>query len=382
MSGSGPALGPAGDGTSLYVHVPFCEVRCPYCHFACFVNTDPELPARFARAVRREWQWHRERGRAQRVETVYFGGGTPSALPPRAREELAAWLLEDLGPSLVPGAEVTLEVNPESARAAELSAWIAAGVNRVSLGVQSMDPQVLGFLGRKNTPASNLVALDLVCSLVPAVSADLIVGSPPDGWPSMLRSLEAIAARPVDHVSAYLLEIHASTRFGRDVAAGRWTEKPDQEQSELYLAMSRWLAERGYEAYELSNFAQPGCHSRHNRRYWSRRPYLGLGPSSHSFEAERRWSNPADTGAWLTAVEAGEPARDLDERLDHRAIRRERVLLGLRTREGVPLDWVEDRRPWWRQAAGAGLLREADGALVCTPEGWLLLDQIVERLVD
>lgn len=363
------------------MHVPFCDVRCPYCHFTCFVNKDPALPLRWAEAIAREFGAYREAGHFDSIATVYFGGGTPTALPPDARERLAGWLADDVVPMLEDeAAEITVEANPESAWPESLGPLVRAGVNRVSLGIQSMDPAVLEFLGRLNTPRSNLRALDLACSLVDDVSADLIVASPPDSWPSLLRSLEAITSRPIHHVSAYLLEIHAATRFGRDVHAGRWTVKPDEEQETLYLRMGEWLSGRGFEAYELSNFALPGRHARHNHRYWLREPYFGLGPSAHSFQGERRWSNLDDTRAWIASVEAGEFERVDEETLDHRAVRRERILLGLRLREGIPLPWVEGREAWWRRAVLEGWLDADEERLWATPRGWLLLDQIVAEL--
>lgn len=367
---------------ALYIHVPFCDVRCPYCHFTCFVNKDPELPDRWARAVIAEFALHRAQGRAEHLSSVYFGGGTPSALPPDARARITTWLADEVRPRLPETAEITVEVNPESAWAESLQPWVQAGVNRFSLGVQSMDPGVLTFLGRLNTPQSNLRALDLCCSLVENVSADLIVGSVPDDWSRLLRGLEAIAAHPVVHVSAYLLEIHADTRFGRDVATAKWSPKPDDDQSELYLRMVDWLGHRGFGAYELSNFAQPGFEARHNSSYWRREPYLGLGPSAHSFEPEVRWSNPRDTRTWCAAVEAGRLEREIDEQLDHRDIRRERVMLGLRTREGIPASWVSGHARWCEKAIESGLLLRVGDRVAATREGWLLLDQVIAQLVD
>lgn len=367
---------------SVYVHVPFCDVRCPYCHFTCFVNKDPELPDRWARAIIAEWRLHRDRGRAGKVASVYFGGGTPSALPADARERIARWLADDVAAVCDDDAEITMEANPESAWKESLGPWVDAGVNRISLGVQSMDSDVLTFLGRLNTPRSNLRALDLACHLVEDVSADLIVGTPPDDRAKLRQSIDAITAFPIVHVSAYLLEIHRTTRFGRDVEAGKWTAKPDDDQADLYLEMVDRLAARGLEAYELSNFSLEHARARHNARYWSREPYLGLGPSAHSFEADRRWSNPRDTRAWCAAIEAGRLEREIDEQLDHVAVRRERILLGLRRREGIPAAWVAERERWCVEAARAGLLTRRDDRWAATPEGWLVLDQLVAELTD
>ena len=373
---------PAPARASLFVHVPFCDVRCPYCHFTFFVNRDPELPERWARAIRREFEQLVATRPGLTIPSVYFGGGTPSALDPMARERVCDWLAGPVRERLEPDAEVTIEVNPESAWPETLRPWVDAGVNRMSLGVQSQDEEVLRFLGRLNTSRSNLRALDLACSMVENVSADLIVASPPDRWDRLHRSLEAIASRPISHVSAYLLEIHDSTRFGRDVKAGRWSPSPDESQVHLYLKMAEWLQSRGFAAYELSNFAQPGRASRHNQRYWTREAYLGLGPSASSFEGDRRWTNEPDTRTWCAGVAAVGTAIVEEERLDWRAVRRERILLGLRTAGGIPLAWIEGRDALCRELLGAGLLEADQGQVRCTVEGWLLLDQIVAQLVD
>jgi oxygen-independent coproporphyrinogen-3 oxidase len=366
----------------VYVHVPFCDVRCPYCHFACFVNRIPGFELRYVRALRREFEASLERFGELRLASVYFGGGTPSALPPEARAELCQWVDEELRPRLEPGAEVTLEANPESLDREGLRDWVGAGVNRLSIGVQSMEPRVLEFLGRLNTPQSNLAALELACTLVENVSADLIVASPEDAPAALQRSVQAITSFPVSHLSAYLLEIHPDTRFGRDVQAGRWSPMPSDRQAELYLELVSGLEARGFEAYELSNFAQPGRESRHNQRYWTRDAYLGLGPSAHSFRAERRWWNLRDAGPWCEALESGASAVDAEETLDRQAIRTERILLGLRRRAGVPEEWLSSREAFVDECVRAGWLRRGEGRVAATVQGWLLLDELLPRLCD
>lgn len=370
-------------GSSLYVHLPFCDVHCPYCHFYCFVNRDETLPLRYVEAVAREHAAAGAEGLFEDpVHSVYFGGGTPSALPPAARERLCDWLAEDVLPHAVDDVEVTLEANPESATEQALTPWVRAGVNRISVGVQSMDSSTLRFLGRVHSAHDNRSALATATSLVDNVSADLILATPASTWSTTEASLEEVRAAGVSHVSAYLLEIHADTRFGRDVAAGRWSPAPDASQSRRYRRAADWLQAHGLFAYELSNFAREGKESRHNARYWRREPYLGLGASAHSFARERRWANVRSALRYCEAIEAGEQARDFTEALTPEDRRREEVLLGLRTRQGLRRDLVSGREAVVAALAAEGLL-EVDGATVrATQEGWLLLDALVAQLVD
>jgi oxygen-independent coproporphyrinogen-3 oxidase len=355
-------------------------VRCPYCHFSCFVNRDAGLFDRWASSVVHQFQRMREHFAVDRVASVYFGGGTPTALPPASRSVISRWLADDLRPLLDDAAEVTLECNPESAWPESLGPWIDAGVNRLSLGLQSMDAGVLEFLGRLNTPDANRRVLDLACSLVDNISADLIVASPPDAAATLQASVEEIIAWPVRHVSAYLLEIHAATRFGRDLNSGRLIPKPDGEQADLYRLLVDQLGRAGLNAYELSNFARPGFEALHNRRYWTRRPYLGVGPSAHSNIDRWRWAEVRDTGQWCTGVESGTALMEDLEELGAKEIREERILLGLRLEEGIPASELVDRERLVREFTRAGLLRRQGDRVAATVDGWLLLDQIVARL--
>jgi len=362
------------------VHVPFCDVRCPYCHFSCFVNRDQDLFDRWAMAIRTQFGRMREHFGVRELASIYFGGGTPTALPPSARSTMVQLLADEMMPMLAVGGEVTLECNPESAWPESLTPWVDAGVNRLSLGLQSMDPTVLEFLGRLNTPDSNRRALDLACSLVDEVSIDLIAASPPDGRQTLLSAIDEVLQWPVRHVSAYLLEIHAATRFGRDLKAGRLVPRPDDEQAGIYRAMAASLSGHGLSAYELSNFAVEGSQSRHNRRYWLRQAYLGLGPSAHSNVGAWRWAELRDTASWCEAVESDRALLEDLEQLGPNEVRDERILLGLRLREGIEADLLEGREALVREFSKAGLLVQESGRVAATLDGWLLLDQIVARL--
>jgi oxygen-independent coproporphyrinogen-3 oxidase len=345
------------------------------------VNRDEALPVRYVDAVVREHR-NAECHFEGSVHSVYFGGGTPSALPAPARERLCAWLSEMVLPQAAPTVEVTLEANPESATRQTLRPWVEAGVNRISVGVQSMDGDTLRFLGRTHAPEDNRRALDVATSLVDNVSADLILATPGADWASTRASLSGVIEAGVTHVSAYLLEIHADTRFGRDVSAGRWAPAPDARQTQLYLKAAEWLQARGLAAYELSNFARDGFTSRHNARYWRREPYLGLGASAHSFAAERRWSNVRSATRYCEAIESGRSPRDFVEELTASDRVREEVLLGLRTREGIGRERLAGKQRLVEALVAEGLLELDATRVQATLEGWLLLDAMVSQLVE
>jgi oxygen-independent coproporphyrinogen-3 oxidase len=224
--------------------------------------------------------------------------------------------------------------------------------------------------------------LDLACGLVDNVSADLIVAAPAGSRQSLDATLDAILGWPIAHVSAYLLEFHAATRFGRDLVAGRIVPTPDEQQARTYAHLVERLGTAGLEAYELSNFARPGREAVHNQRYWTRDPYLGIGPSAHSNVGAWRWAEQRDTATWVQGVEAGEARLEDLEQLGEHEMAEERILLGLRRREGIDETVLAGRTRLVDEYVRAGLLTRSAGKVAATTEGWLLLDQIVARLTD
>ena len=366
---------------ALYIHIPFCDRRCPYCHFYCFVNKDEALPLRYSENLARELSTHADLLQGK-ISSVYFGGGTPSALSAGAREFLCHWMREELGPLLQTDAEITLEVNPESALPGTLDAWVEAGVNRISVGIQSMDQEVLSFLGRLNTPSSNRRALELCSERVTNLSVDLILATPTSSTGALESSLALVHEYPITHLSAYLLEIHPETRFGREVAQGRWTPRPGEEQAASYLSAVEFLGSAGFEHYELSNFARAGKTSKHNQSYWEGTSYLGLGASAHSFDGLRRWWNLSDAGAWCEALEQGRSPEAGSEILDAAQRRDEEILLGLRTCRGLDPHWLQGRRALWDAWIEAGYAEIAAGRPRLTPQGWLVMDEIARVLAQ
>lgn len=361
---------------NLYIHVPFCARRCSYCDFSIAVRKS--VPSeRFAAAVLKEWdEVQNDAGWAgsPELDTVYFGGGTPSRLDPAA---LAA-ILDGIRARrpLAPDAEITLEANPDDVTSQAASAWREAGIARVSLGVQSFAPGVLEWMHRTHSAAQARGAVETLRAAGFAdLSVDLIYGLPAELDRDWDADLAAAFALEPDHLSCYGLTIEAHTPLGHWAARGQATPVDETRYAEEFLQLSQALAGRGWEHYEVSNAARPGHRARHNSGYWSGVPYLGLGPSAHSStEGERRW-NIREYAAWDAAIQGGQPTVAGHETLSADQLRIEALYLGLRTSAGVPVDLVPSAvRERWSASGWA----TADGErLRLTAEGWLRLDALV-----
>lgn len=363
----------------LYVHVPFCARRCSYCDFAIAVRR--EVPsAAFATAILREWDaWQQDAAWLESpvVETIYFGGGTPSRLAAGELGRLLQRFREDR--AVAPDAEITLEANPDDVTAAEVAAWMEAGVNRISLGAQSFSPHALEWMHRTHSAAQigeavetlhraglwNL-SLDFIYAIPAAITRD---------WHADLD--RALALEPT-HLSLYALTVESGTPLGHWTARGETTPAPDERAAEEFLTAHRRLLRAGYEHYEVSNAARPGFRARHNSAYWRRRPFIGLGPSAHSGFGNLRAWNLRDWEEYRRRSEAGGSVRGAAETLSPDQVALEELYLGLRTSEGVESTRVA-REPAerWRMA---GWAVEQGDRLRLTPEGWLRLDALVASL--
>ena len=369
---------------SLYVHAPFCARRCLYCDFAVKVAPRSE-PGEWLDAVRGELRSLEEEGEfvLHRVlDTLYIGGGTPSLLGPTAMDGIRKLV----GPSRLAsaGLEWTAEANPESFTKEVAEGWRRAGVNRVSLGVQSFHEPSLRWMGRLHGGAG---AREAVATARLAgfrnVSVDLIFGLPERLGRDLEEDIRQVLALDAEHVSLYGLSVEAGTALGRSVAEGRESVVSEGRYEWEYLTAVQRLAEAGYQGYEVSNFARPGRSSRHNMVYWSGKPYLGVGNSAHSYRHPvRRWNLRHWDAYRNKALTATLPV-DGREELDAGAVRLERIWLGLRTRLGLatsglpPLAGQRIRR--WIEG---GLAEEAGGAVRLTPRGWLILDRLTVELDD
>ncbi|HMS02348.1 MAG TPA: radical SAM family heme chaperone HemW [Gemmatimonadaceae bacterium] len=361
----------------VYVHVPFCARRCSYCDFSIAVRRD--VPSRaFADAIGRELAIRGEAPRA--VETLYLGGGTPSQLGGEGVARLLDTLRATCAPT--PGAEITLEANPEDVTAEHARAWVAAGINRVSLGVQSFDDAVLRWMHRVHDAAAVPRAVDTLRDAgIADLSVDLIFAVPADLTRDWDRDLAQALALDPTHVSLYGLTIEPGTPLGRWTARGEAREAPEEAYEAQFLAAHRTLTAAGFDHYEVSNYGRPGHHARHNSAYWQGVPYLGLGPSAHGFDGTRRRWNVAAYAAWDAAVRAGTDPFGGDEPLDADARLAEAVYLGLRTRDGLRTE-PDDASLLVTWEAEGWVEPTTDGRWRCTPTGWLRLDALAAALTS
>jgi len=371
----------------LYLHIPFCSSRCSYCDFATGLYKE-DLAERYVLALVAEIRASRYAG--ETVDTIYFGGGTPSLLTP-AQLDLILRTVHDCF-AIDPKSEVTLEINPGSVNDEKLREFRDLGVNRASFGAQTFDDAELAKLGRSHTSADTL---NTFASLRRAgfenVSFDLIAGLPGQTLAGWQRNIEQALKLGPEHLSFYLLEVHSGTPLAEHIQRGIQPEPDDDLAGVMYQWMLEAAAAAGYEHYEISNLSRPSFHSRHNVKYWTAEPYYGFGCSAHSYDgATRRWSNHRDVLKYVPAVENGESPVVEEQQLSQTDVRAEALFLGMRLMQGVDLqryresfgvDLRDKHREDLDRFCKAGLL-ELDGDLIrLTRTGALLSNEVFAAFV-
>ena len=372
----------------LYLHIPFCLKKCGYCDFYSSGIRDRgragmaiDQIACFLSAIEKEWDLYAGSGFRSIgfFETVYFGGGTPSLLKP----EQIRRLINRIRPFLSHPAitETTLEANPATIAPDKLKAYLDAGINRISIGVQSFDDGILKLLGRLHSAMEAEEAILMAREAgFDNIGLDLIFAVPRQTLSGWKRTVEKAISLAPDHVSAYSLTWSGSTPLGRQIESGRIARPGDDETADMSLLAAGLLQNAGYEQYEISNYAKSGKRSRHNESYWTGIPYLGLGPSAHSFTGTERFWNVSDTERYIQTLGQGLLPVAAEETLSPEDRRLERLSLGLRTKEGVSMSELEIDASRLAPLADAGLARSDGGRLCLTPKGMLLADEIALKL--
>ena len=372
----------------IYVHIPFCASRCSYCDFYSTLSLDAVGEA-YVKAVLAEAGLRRDELRGEPVKTLYLGGGTPSQLPLPLLSTLMSGLNEvfDLGGV----EECTVEANPDDVTPSWCAALRRLGVNRVSMGVQSFEDDILRLIGRRHTVRQAVEAVSRLRDAgIANISIDLIFGLPSQTLASWTESVHRAIDLHPQHISAYGLTYEEGTRLWWQRERGEVTEVPEEQCLEMYRILVEELKAAGYEHYEISNFALPGYYSRHNSSYWDGTSYLGLGAAAHSYDGEVRRYNPCDLQAYISCISAGSPAYE-QEQLEWWQRYDERVMLGLRTAHGVDVarlreDFGEDAWNHFtseaRHLIDAGHLRlTEDDRYILTSDGIMLSDSIIRDLM-
>ncbi|WP_096289186.1 radical SAM family heme chaperone HemW [Mycobacterium ahvazicum] len=372
-----------GQSFGVYVHVPFCITRCGYCDFNTY--TPAELggvnPDAWLEALRTELALAAARLDAPTVNTVFVGGGTPSLLGPARIVALLDMVREHF--VLAPDAEVTTEANPESAWPDFFEAARAAGYTRVSLGMQSVSPFVLGVLDRIHTPnRSAAAAREALQAGFEHVSLDLIYGTPGETDDELLRSVDTAIATGVNHVSAYALVVEEGTALGRRVRTGELAAPDDDVLAHRYELLDERLSAAGFDWYEVSNWSRQGGECRHNVGYWDGGQWWGAGPGAHGYVGATRWWNVKHPNAYAEILsDSALPVAGF-EQLDAEALHTEDVLLKTRMRQGLPLEVLNAaERERAKTVVADGLLVDGGDRLVLTPRGRLLADGVVRTLL-
>lgn len=392
-SWSPPALSADAQGIGVYIHWPFCASKCPYCDFNSHVREQVDQ-RRWREALIAELRAEAALLPAgSRIASVFFGGGTPSLMPPETVGALIQ-AIDDLWPGST-GREITLEANPSSVEAGRFAALAAAGVNRVSLGLQALDDAALRFLGRRHDLAEGLAALHVARQLFRRVSFDLIYARPGQGLADWRRELARALELGADHLSLYQLTIEPGTAFAEQYRRKRFALPADDDAAALFALTQEMTEHKGLPAYETSNHAAPGEACAHNLVYWRYQPYIGIGPGAHGrrprlggLMATQRLKRPE---AWLDAVERRGEGLECARPVSPREQGEEAVMMGLRLTEGIDLDDIARRtgtqsarlvdRDALSDLIALGLMRSDGARIAATAAGRPLLDALLAKLL-
>lgn len=370
---------PGPSPIGIYVHIPFCRRHCTYCPFA--VSTRRDAESRYIDALLREVA---VRGDGSiHVDSVFLGGGTPSLTSVENLVLLRRAL--EAGFAIESGAEITIEANPEDVTPENVAAWQELGINRISVGVQSLHDSELRPLGRVHSRELALRALQTAVASGARASADVIAGLPRQTIESFRETLELVLESGVGHLSVYMLDLEDGTMLYRQAAAGKVSIVADEEVQEMYLETVERTSQLGLEHYEISNFARAGERSVHNLKYWHREPYLGLGVGAHSFDGAMRFANERDVESYIATLGERGDAVVFEETLTRAEETHERLFLALRQTAGLRYADLlemsgEEGAQWASRGFEQGWLHQIGTHVAFTPRGFLLSSEYISQL--
>ncbi len=364
----------------IYIHIPFCKQACHYCnfHFTTSLRHKNELVA----ALLKEMELQQDYFEKEKVDTIYFGGGTPSLL----QFEDVRSLLEKIKSvfDITTGSEITMEVNPDDIDEEKLIGWKQTGINRLSIGVQSFFDEDLKWMNRAHEASQSVLSLQSAVRYFNNISIDLIYGTPLLSQEKWKQNVEKAIEFKVPHLSCYALTVEPRTPLHKMITQGTAADVNPDKQSDQFLLLMQWMEEAGYEHYEISNFARPGFRSLHNSSYWQGTKFLGVGPSAHSFNGTSRQWNISNNTVYIASVNKGIIPFEKEE-LTATQRTNEYIMTSLRTMEGLDLNKIEHLQSerlirQTKKYLERGLLLQKNSSLILTKEGKLLADGIAADL--
>jgi putative oxygen-independent coproporphyrinogen III oxidase len=368
---------------SYYVHIPYCVRRCGYCDFNTYTPAELQdgatleiVSGDYIDAVLREL----DTTPTEVVPTIFFGGGTPSLLPPKDLGRVIAAIKARNG--VTEGCEITLEANPDSVTQEKLNELIAAGFNRISFGMQSANPEVLKVLDRTHNPENVRKAVDMARAAgFGSVSVDLIYGAPGESLSDWAATVKEALSLNIDHISAYALIVEEGTKLAAQIKRGEYTMPDDDLMADMYLLVDEMCEERGLRWYELSNWSKPSHECRHNIAYWENKNWWGLGPGAHSHVDGKRFWNVKHPNAYKEKLFSSQSPIHESEDLTSEQKAREGIMLGIRMRDGLQISLLE---PHQLELLGTyrenGYIELRDDRVLLTPVGRLIADRIVREI--
>jgi oxygen-independent coproporphyrinogen III oxidase len=373
----------------LYFHIPFCQAKCNYCHFVS-MPYEQEATERYIKALLREiGGWDYGHSRFAEIDSIYFGGGTPSILPECHIQEILAACNKRL--QIAADCEVSVEANPGTISTAKATAYQKSGINRISLGAQSFVDQELSSIGRTHTAATIFDAVRVLKeSNANNLNLDLMLGLPFQTRASWRRNLETIASLEIPHISIYMLDLDDQCALYSDVARGAIRLPEDDFVSDLYLETIELLSSWGYSHYEISNFSKPGFECRHNLKYWLREPFHGFGLASHSFDGSSRYANKPGIMDYLDAIENGKSPIDWKQPIGTEQAFQESLFLGLRLTQGISRkklnelygsESLANYEVSFRDLSDRGFVKLDGDSIRLTPSGMLISNEIFQLFV-
>lgn len=371
---------------SFYIHWPFCPYKCHFCPFVAFAGQDSFMGQYHAALTKELDLFYAQQGSRSDLDTVYFGGGTPSTYPDDLLLDMFGTLRRVS--NLNEHTEITVEVNPGTVTKDKLRHWKQLGVNRISIGVQSLNEKVLKNVNRLQTNADVYSVLESAKGLFENMSVDLILGLPNVSAAEWKKQLEHIVQWPINHLAIYFLTVHEFTPLYYRVKKHDVALPPDEQLVDLYCWSVELLQQHGFEQYEISNFARKGFQSKHNKAYWQRKPYRGFGVGAWSFDGEKRFRNKKNLALYMKGIDEGD-IQEFTETLSDEQVALETIMLSLRQKEGLHMsDYYhfiapedkQDKQRQINQLKELGLLSENDGRLQLTVPGLAVEQEIITAL--